>query len=83
MPGGWDSSYPLCRAARHRTSTGHLVDGGRGKEGSMLDWENSQRGQGLLEYGLVIILVGVLVIVVIAVLGPSTGNLFSDAMTVF
>ncbi|MEE8120876.1 MAG: pilus assembly protein [Anaerolineales bacterium] len=49
----------------------------------MLDWENSQRGQGLLEYGLVIILVGVLVIVVIAVLGPSTGHLFSDAVTVF
>ncbi|MCK4740721.1 MAG: pilus assembly protein [Anaerolineales bacterium] len=49
----------------------------------MLDRENSQRGQGLLEYGMLIILVAVLVIVVIAVLGPSTGNLFSDAVTVF
>ena len=49
----------------------------------MLDRENSQRGQGLLEYGMLIILVAVLVIVVIAVLGPSTGTLFSDAITVF
>jgi len=49
----------------------------------MLDRENSQRGQGLLEYGMLIILVAVLVIVVIAFLGPSTGNLFSDAVTVF
>ncbi|MGB2895165.1 MAG: pilus assembly protein [Anaerolineales bacterium] len=49
----------------------------------MLDRENSQRGQGLLEYGMLIILVAVLVIVVITFLGPSTGNLFSDAVTVF
>ncbi len=49
----------------------------------MLDREKSQRGQGLLEYGLLIILVAVLVLVVIAILGPSTGNLFSDALTAF
>jgi len=49
----------------------------------MWDLENSQSGQGLLEYGMLIILVAVLVIVVIALLGPSTGNLFSDALTAF
>ncbi|MCJ7569172.1 MAG: pilus assembly protein [Anaerolineales bacterium] len=49
----------------------------------MFDRENSQRGQGLLEYGLLIILVAVLIIVAIALLGPSTGNLFSDALIAF
>lgn len=45
--------------------------------------EKSQRGQGLLEYGMFIILVAVLVFAAIALLGPSTGNLFSDAVVLF
>ena len=53
------------------------------KDTSMSKIEKSQRGQGLLEYGMLIILVAVLVFAAIALLGPSTGNLFSDAVVLF
>ncbi len=36
-----------------------------------------QEGQGLLEYGLILVLVAVVVIAAITVLGPSIGNMFS------
>ena len=36
------------------------------------------RGQGLLEYSLAIVLVAIIVVVVVALLGSSTGNLFSN-----
>jgi pilus assembly protein Flp/PilA len=38
----------------------------------------SESGQGMLEYGLIIILVAILVMVLLLVLGPSTGNMFSN-----
>jgi pilus assembly protein Flp/PilA len=41
---------------------------------------DGQTGQGLLEYALVIVLVAVIVLIVIAVLGGSTGNLFSNVV---
>jgi pilus assembly protein Flp/PilA len=37
----------------------------------------SERGQGLVEYSLIILLVGIVVIAVLTVLGPVIGNLFS------
>ena len=36
------------------------------------------RGQGLVEYALILVLVAVVVIVVLAVLGPEIGNVFSQ-----
>lgn len=36
------------------------------------------RGQGLLEYGLVIIFVAIVVIVLLVVFGGSVGNMFSN-----
>lgn len=39
-----------------------------------------EEGQGLLEYGLVIILAAIVVVAILLVLGPSIGNLFSTAM---
>jgi len=60
-----------------------IFPNGPRKDASMVDHEDSQRGQGLLEYSMLIILVAVLIIVVIALLGPSTGNLSSDAVTMF
>lgn len=36
-----------------------------------------EEGQGLAEYGLVIILVAILIIAILLILGPQAGNLFS------
>lgn len=36
-----------------------------------------ERGQGLVEYALILALVAVVVIAVLALLGPSIGNTFS------
>ena len=36
-----------------------------------------EEGQGLLEYGLVLVLVAVVIAVVLTLLGPQIGNLFS------
>ena len=36
-----------------------------------------EEGQGLLEYGLVIILVAIVVVAILLILGPIVGNMFS------
>jgi len=38
----------------------------------------ARRGQGLVEYALILVLVAVVVIVVLAVLGPAIGAVFSN-----
>jgi len=35
-------------------------------------------GQGLVEYALILVLVAIVIIVTLALLGPSIGNVFSD-----
>jgi len=40
-----------------------------------------ERGQGLVEYALILVLVAVVVIVVLALLGPAVGNIFSNIMS--
>jgi pilus assembly protein Flp/PilA len=35
------------------------------------------RGQGLVEYALIMLLVALIVIIILAVLGPAVGNMFS------
>lgn len=40
----------------------------------------NERGQGLVEYALILVLVALVVIVVLALLGPAVGNIFSDLM---
>lgn len=40
-----------------------------------------QKGQGLLEYALIIVLVALIVIVVLALLGPKVGEMFSNITT--
>jgi pilus assembly protein Flp/PilA len=37
-----------------------------------------EKGQGLVEYALILVLVAVVVIVVLAILGPSIGQVFSN-----
>ena len=35
-------------------------------------------GQGLVEYALILVLVAVVVILILSILGPTVGNVFSD-----
>jgi len=39
--------------------------------------ENSVRGQGLVEYALILVLVAIVVIAALMILGPIIGNTFS------
>ena len=40
-----------------------------------------QRGQGLVEYALILVLVALIVIVILALLGPAIGNIFSNVVS--
>jgi len=40
----------------------------------------SIKGQGLMEYALILVLVAVIVIVILALLGPGIGKMFSDVV---
>ncbi|MDH5508561.1 MAG: Flp family type IVb pilin [Anaerolineae bacterium] len=37
-----------------------------------------EKGQGLVEYALILVLVAVVVIAVLTILGPSIGNVFTN-----
>ena len=37
-------------------------------------------GQGMMEYALVLALIAIIVIVVLALLGPAVGNMFSQVV---
>ncbi len=37
-----------------------------------------EKGQGLVEYALILVLVAVVVIVILALLGPTIANIFQD-----
>jgi pilus assembly protein Flp/PilA len=41
----------------------------------------SDKGQGLVEYAMILVLVAVIVIVILALLGPAVGNMFSNIVT--
>jgi pilus assembly protein Flp/PilA len=38
----------------------------------------SETGQGIVEYALILVLVAITVIVILALLGPAIGNVFSN-----
>ena len=40
-----------------------------------------EKGQGLVEYALILVLVAVVVIVILALLGPVIGRIFSNVVT--
>lgn len=40
--------------------------------------KNSEVGQGLVEYALILVLISLVVIVVLSLLGPNIGNVFSN-----
>jgi pilus assembly protein Flp/PilA len=39
-----------------------------------------EEGQGLLEYGLVIVLAAIVVVAILLLLGPAIGNLYSNVI---
>jgi pilus assembly protein Flp/PilA len=41
------------------------------------------RAQGLLEYALILVFVAIVVLVVLAVLGPGVGNMYSTVIAGF
>lgn len=43
----------------------------------------NDRGQGLLEYALILMLVALIVLVVLALLGPPIGNMYSNVVGSF
>ena len=44
----------------------------------MHDRPQHEKGQGLVEYALILVLVAVVVIVILALLGPSIGNIMTN-----
>ncbi len=44
------------------------------------DTVRAERGQGLVEYALILVLVAVVVIVILALLGPAIGQVFSSIL---
>ena len=43
----------------------------------------NERGQGLVEYGLIIVMVAIVVILVLVIMGPAIGNIFSNIVANF
>ena len=41
-------------------------------------YQPREEGQGLVEYALILVLAAVVVIVILALLGPAIGNIFSN-----
>ncbi len=40
-----------------------------------------EKGQGLVEYALILVLVAIVVIVILALLGPAIGQIFSNIVS--
>jgi pilus assembly protein Flp/PilA len=40
-----------------------------------------KKGQGLVEYALIIVFVAIVIIIILSVLGPAIGNVFSLVIT--
>ncbi len=39
-----------------------------------------EKGQGLVEYALILVLVAIVVIAILSILGPAIGNVFSNVV---
>jgi pilus assembly protein Flp/PilA len=48
------------------------------KEVIQMLYSPREKGQGLVEYAFIIVLVAIVVVVALALLGPAVGNIFSD-----
>jgi pilus assembly protein Flp/PilA len=45
---------------------------------ALLEREDDERGQGMVEYALILVLIAVVVIVILAVVGNQVSNVFSN-----
>lgn len=52
-----------------------------GKEVKPMLFAPKEKGQGLVEYALILVLVAVVVIVILALLGPAIGKIFSNVVS--
>jgi pilus assembly protein Flp/PilA len=48
-----------------------------GKEANPM-FKMQKKGQGLVEYALILVLVAIVIIIILSVLGPAIGNVFSQ-----
>ena len=48
------------------------------KEVKTMLFEPKEKGQGLVEYALILVLVAIVVIVILVILGPAISNVFSN-----
>jgi pilus assembly protein Flp/PilA len=48
-----------------------------GKEVNPMFKKMQKKGQGLVEYALILVLVAIVIIIILSVLGPALGNVFS------
>ncbi len=55
-----------------------VVHSGQKVFGAMFITTGKEKGQGLVEYTLLLVLVALVVIVILAVLGPVIGDVFSN-----
>ncbi|MCP4357778.1 MAG: pilus assembly protein [Chloroflexi bacterium] len=49
----------------------------------MIFLTQNQEGQGLMEYALVLLFVAVVIVVILTVLGPQIGNMYSRVTVAF
>lgn len=43
----------------------------------------NEKGQGLFEYAMIILLVAILVLVLVAMIGPAVGDMYSNVVGAF
>jgi pilus assembly protein Flp/PilA len=53
----------------------------RRKEVTAMLFAPKEKGQGLVEYALILVLVSIVVIVILVILGPAIGNVFSNIVS--
>jgi pilus assembly protein Flp/PilA len=51
------------------------------KEVKVMLFAKKEKGQGLVEYALILVLVAIVVIAALTILGPIIGNIFTDINT--
>jgi pilus assembly protein Flp/PilA len=44
-------------------------------------YQPAEQGQGLVEYALILVMVAMVVIIILALLGPAIGNTFSNVVS--
>jgi pilus assembly protein Flp/PilA len=59
--------------------SGHSHQGRiKGEEVMNLHYLPREKGQGLVEYALILVLVAIVVVAILLILGPQIGNIFSQ-----